>query len=354
MGGDHDDLGRSAVVLDCLQHLEARQPRHQHVGHHQVAWIGAEHLDRLLAVLGGRHAVPDIGEGGDQELADRGLVVHDQDPARGLRAALRRARGAGVGRGRSGAGGKRGRGRPRRRRRPGRLRGLRPRRRLGEGVEIGPGDGSPVEQAAGVQIHQTALDDAPVLVHPEAGDPLDRVHRLGVAAEVVQDPLGDVGTRGPARDPLPRRTFRLALHLRHAWTSRPPHCEGRAAPGTLGPDRGDRVFSTSCAGAGRERDGSVSGSVRGGEGDLPQGIPTARAPLYRRAEGAKQEPMPAGKATGSQGDDGSTRHLPANGLLAGDRVGSGPDGRDPRRGAGKRGESPTPCRRGGWWASSDG
>ena len=80
LGREHDDR-HAGLGPDDPAHLDARQLRQHQVEQDEVRPLGAEQRERLAAVGGGDGPVPLELERLDQGLAERGLVVHDEDRA---------------------------------------------------------------------------------------------------------------------------------------------------------------------------------------------------------------------------------------------------------------------------------
>ena len=66
-------------VPQLLQHLEAVHARHLDVEKHQVGRFALDQLDAFLAGRRQHHVVAVVFERHLQRLADRGVVVDDQD-----------------------------------------------------------------------------------------------------------------------------------------------------------------------------------------------------------------------------------------------------------------------------------
>src|SRR5439155_15578076 len=125
-------------------------------------------------------------------------------------------------------------------------------------LEGGPADQSPVEKTPFVQVDQRALDDASILPHPEAGDPLDRVHGLRVAAEVRQHALADFGTRSGGRRPRRLRLRLCPLDRPHRTDLRAPALRGACPRGAFADGRFMGVFSAGWSGATEWRPGAMT------------------------------------------------------------------------------------------------
>src|SRR5262249_30516895 len=79
-GGHDHDLRRGAALLDLVEEREAvNGAGHLEVRDDEVHGLGGERAQRDLRVLGGRDLVPGAREADRQELAQRALVVDDQD-----------------------------------------------------------------------------------------------------------------------------------------------------------------------------------------------------------------------------------------------------------------------------------
>ena len=82
--GEHDDRHRRARA-DLAADVEAVDLGHHHVEHHEVEVVLAQAFERLTAVERAHHVVALLAERVGQQLLNRELVVHEQDPGCGGR-----------------------------------------------------------------------------------------------------------------------------------------------------------------------------------------------------------------------------------------------------------------------------
>ena len=75
----HGDARGPMVGPEAAGELEPIHVRHVHVGDHEVGRLGADHLQRLPAVVGERDLVTVARQPGREQLPDLLLVVHKED-----------------------------------------------------------------------------------------------------------------------------------------------------------------------------------------------------------------------------------------------------------------------------------
>ena len=93
-GGEQDDrdVAEGGIVAHRLEELEAIEPRHHHVAHHQGRPGPVRDLERGAAILRELHLVVGREDGGDIAAHVR-VVIDDQDARRGARRRHRPRRG---------------------------------------------------------------------------------------------------------------------------------------------------------------------------------------------------------------------------------------------------------------------
>jgi hypothetical protein len=79
VGGDHHAEDVGVELLGAPEHLDTAHVRHPDVGHEQVHAALLERGQRLAPVLGLHDLVPLAAEPVRQQLADRGLVIDQED-----------------------------------------------------------------------------------------------------------------------------------------------------------------------------------------------------------------------------------------------------------------------------------
>ena len=78
----HRHPGGRRVAAQPAQHLAAVHARHADVGEHQIEGLPGTGLQGSLPVLGGDHLTADAPQGGGEQLAAVGIVLHHQHPSR--------------------------------------------------------------------------------------------------------------------------------------------------------------------------------------------------------------------------------------------------------------------------------
>ena len=77
----HDDDARlGGDLLDAGEEFQPVDPRHAHVGDHDVRWLAGEELDGLAAVGGLDGVVAVVAQDLDENSPDGGIVFDEQDP----------------------------------------------------------------------------------------------------------------------------------------------------------------------------------------------------------------------------------------------------------------------------------
>ncbi len=79
VGRHQDDVDRRRALAEQLQQREAVESGHPHIGNHDVGQALIYYGERALGILGGAHFGDVVGQRLGERLADRGVVVDDQD-----------------------------------------------------------------------------------------------------------------------------------------------------------------------------------------------------------------------------------------------------------------------------------